>query len=131
MAEKTIVRSDNAPEAIGPYSQGVGYGGLFFFSGQIAIDPETEELIEGDVVEQTRQVMDNLQAAVEAAGLEMAHVLRTTIFLSDMDDFSTVNEIYGEYFDDNPPARACVEVCRLPKDVAIEVDAIAAHPESG
>lgn len=131
MPQKTIVRTDRAPQAIGPYSQGVGFGGLFFFSGQIAIDPDTGELIDGDVVDQTRLVMENLQSVLEAAGLNFDHVVRTTIFLADMDDFSTVNEIYGEYFDDNPPARACVEVSRLPKDVQIEIDAIAAHPEAG
>ena len=131
MATKTIVRTDNAPDAIGPYSQGVGFGNLFFFSGQIAIDPDTGELIDGDIDRQTRQVMANLEAVLEAAGLEFTHVLRTTIFLADMDDFSAVNEIYGGFFDDNPPARACVEVSRLPKDVLVEIDMIAAHPADG
>ncbi len=128
MATKTIVRTDNAPEAIGPYSQGVGFGNIFFFSGQIAIDPDTNELIEGDIERQTRQVMANMEAVLEAAGLTFDHVVRTTIFLADMDDFSAVNEIYGGFFDDNPPARACVEVSRLPKDVLVEIDMIAAHP---
>ncbi len=128
MATKTIVRTDNAPQAIGPYSQGVGFGNLFFFSGQIAIDPETGELIDGNIERQTRQVMANLESVLEAAGLDFDHVVRTTIYLADMDDFASVNEIYGGFFDDNPPARACVEVSRLPKDVAIEIDMIAAHP---
>ena len=129
MPEKTIVRTENAPQAIGPYSQGVGYGGLFFFSGQIAIDPSSGELIDGGVELQTRQVMANMEAVLEAAGLEFSHVLRTTIFLKNMSDFNKINEIYGGFFDDNPPARACVEVSRLPKDVLIEIDMIAAHPD--
>ena len=128
MATKTIVRTDNAPEAIGPYSQGVGFGNIFFFSGQIAIDPDTNELLDGDIERQSRQVMANLEAVLDAAGLTFDHVVRTTIFLADMDDFSAVNEIYGSFFDDNPPARACVEVSRLPKDVLVEIDMIAAHP---
>ncbi len=130
MPEKTIVRTDNAPQAIGPYSQGVGFGGLFFFSGQISIDPATGELIDGGVELQTRQVMANMEAVLEAAGLDFSHVLRTTIFLKNMSDFSKVNDIYGGFFDDNPPARACVEVSRLPKDVLIEIDMIAAHPDA-
>ncbi len=130
MAQKTIVQTDNAPQAIGPYSQGVGFGGLFFFSGQIAIDPDTAELVDGGVELQTRQVMANLEAVLEAAGLDFSHVLRTTIFLKNMNDFSKVNEIYGAFFDDNPPARATVEVSRLPKDVLVEIDMIAAHPEA-
>lgn len=128
MANKTIVSTDNAPEAIGPYSQGVGFGNIVFFSGQIPIDPDTGDLVEGDIERQTRQVMANLEAVLEAAGLNFSHVLRTTIFLDDMDDFSAVNEIYAGFFDDNPPARACVEVSRLPKDVAVEIDMIAARP---
>ena len=129
MPEKTIVQTDNAPQAIGPYSQGVGFGGLFFFSGQIAIDPDDGGLIDGGVELQARQVMANLEAVLEAAGLDFSHVLRTTIFLKNMNDFAKINEIYGAFFDDNPPARACVEVSRLPKDVLIEIDMIAAHPQ--
>lgn len=129
MAEKTIVRTDNAPQAIGPYSQGVGFGGLFFFSGQIAIDPANGELVDGGVELQARQVMANLEAVLEASGLDFSHVLRTTIFLKNMNDFSKVNDIYGGFFDENPPARACVEVSRLPKDVLIEIDMIAADPD--
>lgn len=128
MAEKIIVRTENAPQAIGPYSQGVGYNGLYFFSGQIPIDPNTSELVEGGVEIQTRQVMANLEAVLEAAGLKFSHVLRTTIFLKNMTDFSKVNTIYAAFFDDNPPARACVEVSRLPKDVLVEIDMIAAAP---
>lgn len=128
MPEKTIVQTDKAPQAIGPYSQGVGFGNLFFFSGQIAIDPDTGDLVDGGVELQTRQVMANMEAVLDAAGLDFAHVLRTTVFLKNMSDFSKVNAIYGTHFDDNPPARACVEVSRLPKDVLVEIDMIAAHP---
>ncbi|MBA2661467.1 MAG: RidA family protein [Bradymonadaceae bacterium] len=128
---KTIVETENAPKAIGPYSQGVGYNGLFFFSGQIPIDPTTGDIVPGGVQEQTRQVMANLRAVLSAAGLDFAHVLKTTIFLKNMTDFAAVNEIYGGYFDENPPARATVEVSRLPKDVLVEIDMIAAAPEDG
>lgn len=128
MTEKIIVRTENAPQAIGPYSQAVGYNGLYFVSGQIALDPATGELVEGDVEIQTRQVMANLEAVLAAAGLNFTHVLRATIFLKNMQDFQKVNAIYGAFFDENPPARACVEVSRLPKDVLVEIDVIAASP---
>ncbi|TXD33102.1 RidA family protein [Lujinxingia vulgaris] len=128
MTEKIIVRTENAPQAIGPYSQAVGYNGLYFVSGQIALDPATGELVEGGVEIQTRQVMANLEAVLAAAGLNFTHVLRATIFLKNMQDFQKVNAIYGAFFDENPPARACVEVSRLPKDVLVEIDVIAASP---
>ncbi|RAL25482.1 reactive intermediate/imine deaminase [Lujinxingia litoralis] len=128
MTEKIIVRTENAPAAIGPYSQAVGYNGLYFVSGQIALDPSSGELVEGGVEIQTRQVMANLEAVLAAAGLNFTHVLRSTIFLKNMQDFSKVNAIYGAFFDENPPARACVEVSRLPKDVLVEIDVIAASP---
>ncbi|TXD39191.1 RidA family protein [Lujinxingia vulgaris] len=128
MTEKIIVRTENAPQAIGPYSQAVGYNGLYFVSGQIALDPATGELVEGGVEIQTRQVMANLEAVLAAAGLNFTHVLRSTIFLKNMQDFQKVNAIYGAFFDENPPARACVEVSRLPKDVLVEIDVIAASP---
>ncbi len=130
MAHKTTIQTDQAPAAIGPYSQGVGFNGLFFFSGQIPIDPESEELIDGGIEAQTEQVMANLEAVLEAAGLTFDHVLRTTIFLKNLSDFDTVNGIYAERFDDTPPARACVEVSRLPKDVLVEIDMIAADPDA-
>ncbi len=129
MITKTIVETENAPKAIGPYSQGVGFNGLFFFSGQIPIDPTTNDIVPGGVEEQTRQVMANLRAVLSAAGLDFPHVLKTTIFLKNMTDFAAVNAIYGGYFDENPPARATVEVSRLPKDVLVEIDMIAAAPE--
>jgi 2-iminobutanoate/2-iminopropanoate deaminase len=128
MAQKIIVRTENAPQAIGPYSQGVGFNGLYFFSGQIPLDPNTEELVDGGIEIQTRQVMANMEAVLKAAGLSFRHVLRTTIFLKNLSDFSKVNTIYGAFFDENPPARACVEVSRLPKDVLVEIDMIAAAP---
>ena len=128
MTEKIIVRTENAPQAIGPYSQAVGYNGLYFVSGQIPLDPASGELVEGGVEIQTRQVMANLEAVLAAAGLDFTHVLRATIYLKNMQDFQKVNTIYGAFFDENPPARACVEVSRLPKDVLVEIDVIAASP---
>ncbi|MFW5966817.1 MAG: RidA family protein [Persicimonas sp.] len=130
MNTKVIVETEKAPAAIGPYSQAVGYNGLLFLSGQIPIDPESGELVEGGVEAQTARVMANLSAVLDARGVDFSHVIRTTIYLADMDDYETVNDIYGRFFDQNPPARATVEVSRLPKDVAVEIDMIAAVPES-
>lgn len=129
MITKTIVETDTAPKAIGPYSQAVGYNGLYFLSGQIPVVPDTGEIIEGGIQAQTRQVIENLRAVLQAAGLELSHVLKTTIYLKNMTDFAIVNGIYAAFFDENPPARATVEVSRLPKDVLIEIDLIAAAPE--
>ena len=129
MQKKTIIQTTHAPAAIGPYSQGVGFGGIFFFSGQIALDPHTGSMVEGGVREQTTQVMHNIEAVLTAAGLDFSHVLRTTIFLKNMSDFGEVNGLYASYFDENPPARACVEVSRLPKDALVEIDLIAAAPQ--
>lgn len=126
--KKTIIQTAAAPAAIGPYSQAVAYGGLLFTSGQIALSPETGEFVPGGVAEQTRQVMENMRAVLGAAGLEFGHVLRSTIYLKNMADFQTVNAIYAEYFDENPPARATVEVSRLPKDALIEIEILAAAP---
>ena len=122
---KRVVSTTNAPSAIGPYSQAIVAGGFVFCSGQIAIDPATSALIDGDVAAQTRQVMANLAAVLEEAGASFDTVVKTTIFLASMDDFGTVNEIYGGYFDAAPPARATVEVSRLPKDVDVEIDMVA------
>ena len=127
--KKFIVSTDQAPAAIGPYSQAVGYGGLLFLSGQIALDPVSGELIHGDVMEEATQIMSNLSEVLRCAGLDFSHVLKTTIFLRNMKDFQTVNEIYGGCFHGDPPARATVEVSRLPKDVSVEIDMIAAAPE--
>jgi 2-iminobutanoate/2-iminopropanoate deaminase len=125
---KTIVQTPHAPAAIGPYSQAVGFGGMFFLSGQIALDPATGVMVEGGVEAQTRRVMENLRAVLAGAGLDFTHVLRATIYLKNMSDFQVVNGIYGEYFDENPPARVTVEVSRLPKDAVVEIDMIAAAP---
>jgi 2-iminobutanoate/2-iminopropanoate deaminase len=126
MARKTI-HSDNAPKAIGPYSQAVQVpaGTMTFLSGQIPLDPKTMNIVEGDVVAQTEQVMKNLQAVLEAAGLGFDNVVRCGIFVTDLADFTKVNEVYGRYFKGPPPARATVQVAALPRGVKVEIDAIA------
>ena len=126
MARK-LIHSDDAPKAIGPYSQAVQVeaGKMTFLSGQIPLDPKTMTIVEGDVSAQTERVMQNLKAVLAAAGLDFSHVVRCTIFLADMNDFAKVNEVYGKYFPGNPPARATVQVARLPRDVRVEIDAIA------
>lgn len=129
MDSKVIVDTDKAPRALGPYSQAVGYGGLLFCSGQIPIDPETNEIIDGNIKAQTARVMANLAAVLDARGLDFSHAIRTTIYLANMNDYADVNEIYGRFFDRNPPARVAVEVSRLPKNVMVEIDMIAAVPE--
>lgn len=123
---KEIIQTTNAPAAIGPYSQGVKQGGLVFVSGQIPIDPATGELIEGDIKQQTRQVLANVAAVLQAASTTMDRVLKATLFITNMDDFPLINEVYAEFFQSDPPARACVEVSRLPKDVQVEMEAVAA-----
>lgn len=122
---KTIISTDKAPKAVGPYSQAVQAGNLLFCSGQIAIDPVTQEIISGGVQEQTHRVMDNLKEVLEAAGSSLGQVVKASVFVKNMDDFGLVNEVYGSYFDDQPPARETVEVARLPKDVLVEVSVIA------
>jgi 2-iminobutanoate/2-iminopropanoate deaminase len=127
--ERTIINTPNAPAPVGPYNQAVAVTGqLLFVSGQIALDPATGELVgPGDVVAQTEQVIANLQAILAAAGASFDNVVKTGVFLKDMNDFAAVNEIYAKYFGgENAPARACVEVARLPKDVAVEIECIAA-----
>jgi 2-iminobutanoate/2-iminopropanoate deaminase len=119
------VTSADAPRAIGPYSQAVRAGQLVFLSGQIPLDPATGRMVEGDIAAQTRQVMTNLGALLTAAGLSFAQVVRATIFLADMNDFAAVNEVYGSYFKEPFPARATVQVARLPKDARVEIDLIA------
>ena len=126
---KGVVSTPNAPEAIGPYSQAIRAGNLLFLSGQIAIDPATNELVaDSGIEEQTKLVLSNLQAILEAAGLSMADVVQTTVFLADLNDFSKMNEVYGSFFESQPPARATVEVARLPRDVKVEIAAIAVAP---
>jgi len=124
---KSAVSSAGAPKAIGPYSHAIRAGNLLFISGQVPIDPATGNLVDGDITAQTRRVMDNLAAVLEAAGLSFQHVVRTTIFLADMSDFAAVNAVYGSFFSEPYPARATVQVSRLPKDARVEIDAIASH----
>lgn len=129
MASPEIIRTDRAPAPVGPYNQAViASGRTLYASGQIAIDPATNQLVHGgDVAKQTEQVMRNLAAVLEAAGATFANVVKTTIFLKNMDDFATVNGVYAQFFDEaTAPARATVEVARLPKDVLVEIDCIAA-----
>ena len=124
---KIIVKTDEAPPAIGPYSQGIVADGgrLVFTAGQIPLDPKTGALVEGGIEAQTKRALDNLKAVLKAAGSSLEDVVKTTVFLKDMDDFGRMNEIYGAYFGKNPPARSAVEVSRLPKDVLIEVECVA------
>ena len=123
---KTIISTDKAPKAIGPYSQGTQGGGMMFVSGQLPIDPATGCFAEGGVREQTRQSLKNMKHILEEAGLDMSRVLKTTVFLSDMENFSQMNEIYGEFFQEGSyPARSAVEVARLPKDALVEIEAVA------
>lgn len=121
----TVISTAKAPAAIGPYSQAVKAGNMVFVSGQLAFIPETGKLLEGTIAEQTRQCMHNLSAILEAAGCTLADVVKTTIFLKDMNDFAEVNGAYAEFFTANPPARACVQVARLPRDASVEIEVIA------
>jgi 2-iminobutanoate/2-iminopropanoate deaminase len=122
---KEIISTDKAPAAIGPYSQGVKAGGFLFLSGQIALDPKTMAVVEGDAVAQTEQVMKNMKEALESQGLDFSDVVKTTVFIKDMREFGRINEVYGRFFAKDAPARSCVEVARLPKDVLVEIEAIA------
>ena len=122
---RRAVSSDGAPEAIGPYSQAVQAGDFLFLSGQIPLDPVTGQMAGADVRAQAHQVMHNLDAVLRAAGASLARVVRTTIYLADMGDFAAVNEVYGGYFEEPAPARATVQVARLPRDARVEIDAVA------
>jgi 2-iminobutanoate/2-iminopropanoate deaminase len=119
------IQTERAPKAIGPYSQAIKANGFIFASGQIPLDPETMQIVEGGIREQTERVMSNLKAVLEAAGSSLDRVVKTTIYLSDLGDFAEMNETYGRFFGDAPPARSTVEVRRLPRDVRIEIDVIA------
>jgi len=119
------VATDRGPKAIGPYSQAIRANGFVFLSGQIPLDPKTQQVVEGDVAVQTGRVLENLKGVVEAAGSSLQHVVKTTVFLADMNDFATMNEVYSRYFTTHKPARSTVEVARLPKDVRVEIDLIA------
>lgn len=123
--KKEIVATENAPGAIGPYSQAVKAGDFVFVSGQIPIDPKTGNFVSEDVAEQTEQVFKNLSAVLEAAGSSLKNVVKTTVFLADMNDFARMNEVYARYFTENYPARATVQAARLPKDARVEIEAIA------
>ena len=122
---RKVISTNQAPAAVGPYSQAIRTTHSLFISGQLPIDPATNELIEGSIQDQTRQVLQNILEIVRAADLELADIVKTTVYLRNMDDFAAVNEVYAAVFGKNPPARACVEVSRLPKDALIEIEAIA------
>ena len=121
-----IISTDKAPKAIGPYSQAVRAGGFLFTAGQIALDPASGQIVEGDVARQTERVMQNLKAIVEAAGASLDRAVKATVYLRDMGEFAAMNEVYGRYFAANPPARSTVEAARLPRDVRVEIDLIVA-----
>lgn len=123
--EKKVIRTDNAPAPIGPYNQAIQYGDMLFVSGQIALDPDSGELVQGDIQAETTMVMKNLEAVLAAAGMNFSNVIKSTIFLMDMGQFAQVNEIYGGYFSENPPARETVQVAGLPKGVNVEISVVA------
>jgi 2-iminobutanoate/2-iminopropanoate deaminase len=123
--KRTVVSTDQAPGAIGPYSQAIIAGELVFCSGQLPLDPSSGQLLTGSIEEQTRRVLDNLRAVLEEAGSSLKHVVKTTIFLADMNDFANVNAAYADYFEQEPPARSTVQVARLPRDARVEIEAIA------
>ena len=125
-----VVDTDKAPKALGPYSQAIIANGFIFLSGQIPIDPATGNLNLGTTAEQTKQVLNNLTAVLESQGASLANVVKTTVFLKSMNDFQEMNEVYAQFFNTTKPARATVEVSRLPKDVSVEIEAIAVHPKS-
>lgn len=122
---KEIIKTSLAPQAIGPYSQAIMIDNILYTSGQIALDPATGKMVDDGIEEQTVRVMENLKAILEAAGMGFDNVIKTTVFITNMDDFQKVNEIYGKYFGENPPARSCVEVSRLPRNALVEIELIA------
>jgi 2-iminobutanoate/2-iminopropanoate deaminase len=128
---KEIISTSEAPGAIGPYSQAVRTGRFLFCSGQIPLDPKSGQIVAGDIAAQTRRVLDNIAAILKAEGLGFDHVVKTTIFLTNLGDFQTVNEIYGSYFKQDPPARSTVQVAALPKGANVEIEVIAVADESG
>lgn len=125
VSTKEIIATPNAPQAIGPYSQAIKKGGLVFCSGQIPLDPSTGQVVAGDIAEQTKRVLENLKAVLEAAGAGLDSVVKTTVFVRDLAEFAAMNEVYATYFGSAAPARSTVEVARLPKDVSVEIEAIA------
>ena len=122
---KQIIATESAPQAIGPYSQAIVAGGFVFASGQIPIDPATGQFVEGGIVEQTEQVLRNVSNLLEAAGTGLARVVKTTVFLADMNDFAAMNETYARFFGENPPARSTVQAARLPRDARVEIEVVA------
>jgi 2-iminobutanoate/2-iminopropanoate deaminase len=129
MMDKKIIVTDKAPKAIGPYSQGVSAGCFVFTAGQIGLDPATGNLVEGGIEAETRQVLTNIKNILAAEGYGLEHVVKTTIFLKELTDFSAMNAVYGEFFKENPPARATVQVAGLPKNAKLQIDAIALNPD--
>lgn len=125
MAELKRIQTDNAPHAIGPYSQAIVAEGLIFTAGQIPLDPKSGELVGGDIREQTRRVLENLSAILDASGASLKSVVKTTVFLADMGEFAAMNEVYTTFFNEHKPARSTVQAARLPRDVKVEIDAIA------
>lgn len=120
-----VINTNKAPAAIGPYSQGIKAGNLLFISGQMPLDPVSLQIVQGGIKDQTKQALENLKSILEEAGLSLNNVVKTTVFIKDMNDFSHMNEVYASYFVETKPARSCVEVARLPKDVIVEIEAIA------
>jgi 2-iminobutanoate/2-iminopropanoate deaminase len=123
--ERTVVRTEHAPQAIGPYSQAIVAGGLVFVSGQLAIDPATGQMVEGDIGVMTSRIFANLEAVLTAAGSSLAKVVKATVFLADLNDFQAMNAAYAEFFPDSPPARSTVQVARLPRDARVEIEVVA------
>ena len=122
---KDVVLTERGPKPIGPYSQAIKSGGFLFASGQVALDPRSNEFLAGDIRQQTERVLENVKAILEAGGANLHHVVKTTVFLKDMNDFAAMNEVYGKYFAAAPPARSTVQVARLPKDALVEIEVIA------
>ena len=120
-----VISTDRGPRAIGPYSQAIRANGFLFLSGQVSLDPATQQLVQGGIAQQTERVLENLKGILEAAGSSLDRVVKTTVYLQDMNDFSAMNEVYARYFPNDPPARATVEVARLPKDARVEIELIA------
>jgi 2-iminobutanoate/2-iminopropanoate deaminase len=125
MTDRKVIHSVLAPQAIGPYSQAVRTGDLIFVSGQIPLDPQTGELVAGDIGAQTERVLQNVQAVLESAGSAMAHIVKTTVFLADIADFAAMNEVYGRFFPNDPPARSAFQVAALPKGARVEIEVVA------
>ncbi|HXT24575.1 MAG TPA: RidA family protein [Candidatus Eisenbacteria bacterium] len=122
---KDVVLTEKGPKPIGPYSQAIKSAGFLFASGQVALDPRSNEFLSGDIRQQTERVLENIKGVLEAGGVNLQHVVKTTVFLKDMNDFAAMNEVYGKYFSSAPPARSTVQVARLPKDALVEIEVIA------